>query len=61
MCLVYTIMSSLSLTLSLSNSPRRMSAGGERSATGKHVYNHCNFKMMMWLVIFYEFYDKKVN
>ena len=22
--------------------------------------NHCNFKMMIWLVIFYEFFDKKV-
>ena len=44
----------------LSNSARRMSSSSDRLAAGKHVSNHCNFKMMLWLVIFYEFYDKGV-
>lgn len=45
----------------LSNSARQMSGITDRSPAGKSVNNHCNFKMMMWLVIFYEFYDKKVS
>ena len=38
-----------------------MSGGADRLSAAKQVYSHSNFKMMVWLVIFYDFFDKGVS